>query len=332
MKSIKNQRKISVIIPTYNRSELLSYTLDSLVAQNIDKKYFEVIVADDGSTDDTRAVAKTYESKLNLKYVFQEDMGYRPASARNLGIMYAESEICLFIDSGVILDENCVNSHIRFHERCVDDSVAIGYIYGFEENNHYASLLKQIINVSNATKSITDIALNPIFCDVRETHYIKYYDRLEDLPAAWIYFWTANVSSLKRNLLAVELFDTNYDGKWGVEDNDLGFRLHRAGVKICLLRSAKSIHYPHPKDKEQRHKEGFENCIYFYKKFQTPDIKIFLDNFLKDELIDVNEIYMEIEANTILETLKNDTMDKEMKVQNQNTRELVPDGSLKISM
>jgi glycosyltransferase involved in cell wall biosynthesis len=67
-----------VIIPTYNRSKLLNYTSGSLLKQNIPTNTFEVIVSDDGSSDDTKEIAEQYKDLVNLRYVFQDDLGYCP--------------------------------------------------------------------------------------------------------------------------------------------------------------------------------------------------------------------------------------------------------------
>lgn len=88
--------KFSVIIPTYNRSEQLREALNSLVEQLFDD--FEVIVCDDGSTDDTKEVVEIYSTKLNLKYHYEENWG-GPARPRNLGIKFAEGEWVCFLDS-----------------------------------------------------------------------------------------------------------------------------------------------------------------------------------------------------------------------------------------
>jgi glycosyltransferase involved in cell wall biosynthesis len=109
--------KIAVLIPTYNRAKLLSYTLESLQKQIVEKNNFQVVIADDGSFDNTRDVVQAFESKINLHYVWQEDRGYRPASARNLAINASDSEVCLFIDSGVLLQKDCLTRHIEFHEK-----------------------------------------------------------------------------------------------------------------------------------------------------------------------------------------------------------------------
>jgi glycosyltransferase involved in cell wall biosynthesis len=293
MQHPKNKYDVSVIIPTYNRSQLLSYTLDSLLEQNIGKSRFEVVIGDDGSTDDTREMIKKYEGQMNVKYVFQEDRGYRPASARNNAIRVSSGRICLFIDSSVILDTNCIAEHIRFHAGHEARVSAIGYVYGFDHNQESEELLKELVIPSAPHLSIDRLAKYDVFHDVREDHYVKYKDKIEHLPAPWYYFWTCHLSIASRDLANVGLFDESYDGRWGVEDNDLGFRLHQSGVKICLLREAMSIHYPHGKNKEERRQEGYENCLYFHDKFKTLETKLFLDHYRDtgaSSLADINEM------------------------------------------
>ncbi len=293
MKTARSNVFISVIVPTYNRSNLLFYTLVSLAKQKMAKSLYEVIVVDDGSSDDTREVVRSLEDKLNLIYVYQPDLGYRVASARNKGILSAKGKICVFVDSGIILDENCLGAHLDFHNEKGEMSAAIGYIYGFEENDFLGEILMDIIEPNDPSASIKRLALDNRFHDVREPHYRWYNDQIADLPAPWVWFWTGHISVSRENLLRVNLFDENYDLRWGVEDNDLGFRLHQAGVKLQLLRAAKSIHYPHSKKKEERHLEGYKNCQYFHQKFNTLETGMFLGSFLEVELTDINRISVE---------------------------------------
>jgi glycosyltransferase involved in cell wall biosynthesis len=80
---------VSVIIPTYNRRDELRQTLEALAAQEFPAAEFEVIVADDGSSDDSAEVAASFDGPLRLKYVWQEDLGHRCAAARNFGARQA---------------------------------------------------------------------------------------------------------------------------------------------------------------------------------------------------------------------------------------------------
>lgn len=88
--------KFSIIIPTYNRAKLLKRCLDSLCSQTYQN--FEVIVCDDGSIDDTNLIVSQFESRLNLKYIYEENWG-GPARPRNNGIKESSGEWICFLDS-----------------------------------------------------------------------------------------------------------------------------------------------------------------------------------------------------------------------------------------
>lgn len=283
--------KISVIIPTYNRQPLLCYTLDSLCRQTLDKTLFEVIVSDDGSSDSTKAAMSGYREHLSLKYVYQADRGYRVASARNNAIKIAEGETCVFIDSGLILDADCLTAHLQFHSKKTQPASAIGYVYGFEHNEGSDDLLMHLIDPAYPSQSVARVATYPQFQDVREGQYQKHKDQIETLPAPWYYFWTCHVSVGTADLWQAGLFDESYDGRWGGEDNDLGIRLWQQQVKLCLLRSARSLHYPHEKDREALHVQGFESCRYLHEKFDLPGTKIFVEQY-NNGFADINELML----------------------------------------
>lgn len=88
--------KISVVVPTYNRARDVGRCLQSLVGQTFEA--FEVLVCDDGSTDDTSAVVDAYKTRLSLTYVRAENFG-GPARPRNAGLRLARGEYIAFLDS-----------------------------------------------------------------------------------------------------------------------------------------------------------------------------------------------------------------------------------------
>lgn len=88
--------RVSVIIPTYNRAEALRRCLESLVKQTF--KNFEVLVCDDGSSDQTFSVVEEYSGRLYIVYDYDSNFG-GPAVPRNRGIKLARSEYIAFLDS-----------------------------------------------------------------------------------------------------------------------------------------------------------------------------------------------------------------------------------------
>lgn len=96
MMQMKSNIFFSVIIPTFNRGEGVRRALDSLVSQTY--KDFEVLVCDDGSTDNTKEIVEGYKSDLNIQYIWNENSG-SPARPRNIGITAAKGEWLSFLDS-----------------------------------------------------------------------------------------------------------------------------------------------------------------------------------------------------------------------------------------
>jgi len=73
---MENKLLFSVVIPTYNRIQLLRRALESVFAQTLDRNKYEVIVVDDGSTDNTKEILKDSNIIDRIKYIYQSNCGY----------------------------------------------------------------------------------------------------------------------------------------------------------------------------------------------------------------------------------------------------------------
>jgi len=280
--------KMSVIIPTYNRRELLAHTLHSLANQTLDKSEYEVIIGDDGSSDDTFEMVKTYEERINIRYAYQIDDGYRPGAARNMGIRLAEGTYCLFIDSGIIVKSDCLEQHVLCHDQWEREVAVLGYIYGYGGGTNEIEL-KTLVDPRDADSSIARLVETgkDWIWDLRENIFQKYNDEIEKLSVPWAYFLGGHFSVKTRSLHNIGLFDENFDGTWGNEDIDVGYRLFKAGHKIVLCRAACVLHLPHDEMQgeellEWRSEQGAKNARYFHEKFQSPETRMFYEFHLKD--------------------------------------------------
>jgi glucosyl-dolichyl phosphate glucuronosyltransferase len=99
--------KISVVVCTYNRSELLKRCLDSLVGQNVDPDLYEVLTVDNNSTDNTGDIAQEYcKNNSNFRYVVEKEQGH--SQSRNRGWKEAKGELVAYIDDDAYADENWI--------------------------------------------------------------------------------------------------------------------------------------------------------------------------------------------------------------------------------
>ncbi|WKZ25963.1 MAG: glycosyltransferase family 2 protein [bacterium] len=102
---------ISVIIPTYNEQDVIVKCLESLVRQTV--KDFEVIVVDDGSTDETLTKIQSITSTLNYHLEIVNGKHKGAGSARNLGATWARGDILVFVDSDMTFDKHFLKMLVK---------------------------------------------------------------------------------------------------------------------------------------------------------------------------------------------------------------------------
>ena len=91
------EQLVSIIIPTYNREKVLPISVNSVINQTY--KYWELIIIDDRSKDNTKKIINEYRQKDNRIYYFENKRKQCPAGARNYGIRLAKGEYIAFLDS-----------------------------------------------------------------------------------------------------------------------------------------------------------------------------------------------------------------------------------------
>src|SRR2546421_5753490 len=114
--------KISVVIPTKNRSALLAQAIERVESQTLSKDQYEVIVIDNDSSDDTRSVLQQkYKIYANLQMGFQGKPG--AAATRNAGLRLAKGDLILFIDDDVQAEPGLLEAHLNCHGKNANTSV-----------------------------------------------------------------------------------------------------------------------------------------------------------------------------------------------------------------
>lgn len=252
----------SVIIATYNRQDLLRQTLDCLRYQSHEDISFEVVVVDDGSSDNTFFECMNFSSVLNIKYVWQADHGFRVSESRNNGIKIASGGICIFLDAGIIVDSYFVQTHCDTHRK-LSSVAAVGEVCGLHRPTH--TKVDEDLQMELIEDYIAK--MNTQFPDIRQGVFWKTGYSLQKFSSPWTLFWGGNCSVKKNHLIEAGLFDENMTG-WGGEDIDLGYRLHRIGVHTIGVMGALAYHIAHPEDSEQKRNSALHNYEYLASKHQ----------------------------------------------------------------
>jgi len=120
---------VSVIIPAYNCEKYLSEAVDSVLAQTY--KEMEIIIVDDGSTDGTEAIAKSFE--LKIKYIVISHTG--PGAARNAGVLASSGEFLAFLDADDVWTKEKLSLQVELLKSHPDIDMVFGNIIQFREDS-----------------------------------------------------------------------------------------------------------------------------------------------------------------------------------------------------
>lgn len=260
--------KVSIVIPTYNRRDRLHNTLHQLTRQVSGTPEFEVVVSDDGSSDDSATVAKSFSDRLNLKYTYQEDLGNRVALARNNGARLATAPILVFLDTGAIAGPDFVLQHYLAHSSGSPRHALAGYAYGYNPGD-------PMVQVPDLLKRFTPEEMVEVygrvheFLDSRELALLRCDDDLTRRSVPWLVFWTINCSVHTDDFWAVGGFDEGHRG-WAVEDLDLGYRLHRSGLPLHFTRKAWVIEEHQDRVFDEQYEEFQANMLRFVTNNPEP--------------------------------------------------------------
>ena len=208
--------EFSVVIPTYNRLDVLPEVIQALAGQR-EAPAFELIVVDDGSSDGTADWLKRLSPGLPVRVVTQPNRG--PAAARNQGIDLATGRLVAFLGDDTVPAPDWLATHARAHRERRAPCAVVGY-----------------------TRWHPRMRLNPFLRFINEKGLQFGYALItnrEDVP--FNFFYSSNVS-LPRELLQAERFDERFPRPaW--EDTELGYRLkRRQGMHLAYCPEAVAAH------------------------------------------------------------------------------------------
>ncbi len=205
--------RATIQLCTYNRAALLERVLDACFEQTLPDDAYEVVLVNDGSTDDTSAVVERARARAGCAFTAIEQKNAGLARGRNVGIARATGERIIFIDDDVLPLPNFVEEHLRSHDRRPEAIVRGGAIN-----------VESFDDLPPPVWSWKDYSGN--------------------------FFWTTNVSVPLATIRAIGGFNESF-AEYGWEDIDVGLRLRFAGVRAVFNPRALAYHYkPRPRGDE----------------------------------------------------------------------------------
>jgi glycosyltransferase involved in cell wall biosynthesis len=241
--------KTAVIVTTYNRPDALALVLEGFCAQRT--REFSLVVADDGSTGETRQVVEACAARapFAIGHVWHEDRGFRAAAIRNRAVAATDADYVVFTDGDCVPSLDFVATHLRLAERgrfLAGNRMLLSRaftgrvlaeripLHAWTNRQWLAAWLRRDVNRLLPLARLGDGAFRKL------------------RPGRWKGVKTCNLSVWRDDLERVNGLDESYSG-WGLEDSDLVVRLLHAGVKHKSARFAAPLfHLWHPENDRSR--------------------------------------------------------------------------------
>lgn len=263
--------KVSVIISYYNKYQVLFLLLKALENQSV--KNFDIIIADDGSNDESSDNINQYlkQSPLKVTRVWHEDKGFRKNKILNQAILASESDYLIFIDGDCIPQKFFVEDHIKNAE------------LGFALNGRRVDLCPKMSSILLQNES------PEIFFDQNKVNILTRYLFLSSgkniekglritCPKLKSYLNRktkglvgCNMSFFKQDILDINGFDERYEAAGVGEDSDIDFRLRGNGLKIKnIFYQANQLHIYHQELPREKINDDIFNSVIQAKAYRTP--------------------------------------------------------------
>jgi glycosyltransferase involved in cell wall biosynthesis len=252
--------EIALLVSTYQRPEHLRRALSSIALQRGVDGQIEVVVTDDGSTDNTAQVVREFANSVDfpVKFTTHPHTNFQLARCRNEGVTASRAPYLLFLDGDCILPPD----HVAIHLARRKPGVVMG--------GHFMRIDQcTSLKIDEAAIRQGDF-LNWI--SGKEIQFVRKLD-LRWRFYQWLHHPTKpklfgnNIGIWRSDYERINGYDETFEG-WGCEDDDLRLRLRRAGVRIeSILRWTNTFHLWHPTEPSQpsQWKQG-RNVNYLRRK------------------------------------------------------------------
>lgn len=219
---------VSIVIPYYKRKEMFLNQIHSIVENDYSLTDYEVIVVEDGTHDFCQKSLQEISRNIHYENSGKRESDEKRTPPRNIGVKRAVGEIIIFLDCDQIVNADFVRQHVMFHRKQASPIVQLG-----TRRNLFCQA-----NLGRIDKE-------PYEEDVRLRIFSEYRCDGSGLLGIWALCWSHNISIPKVLLDQHGGFDDEFV-HWGLEDVELGYRMHKANVKILHNPLVEVYHQYHP--------------------------------------------------------------------------------------
>lgn len=242
--SFKVHTSVSLVISTYNWKEALELVLKSVYNQKVWP--FEIVIADDGSQEDTKVLIEKHQSisQIPIHHIRHEDEGFRKSMIINKAVASARGEYIIQVDGDCIMHPFFIKDHLRFAKQGV-------YLSGSR-----VTIKKTYLEFLFVQQKIR---FNVFSKGLKKRGRALYLPLLSSCYKESLGFSVknrgCNMSFYKSDFIAVNGYNEDFEG-WGREDSELGRRFHNYGLLNRRLKNIAIVyhiyHYEKPKDNLDR--------------------------------------------------------------------------------
>lgn len=239
--------EVSVVIPTRNKATRLWPTLACLAGQRMPRatRVMEVVLVDDGCTDNTPDVLAEAATRLQVRVVPGRQQGR--AAARNEGAAHARADYLVFLDDDILTGPDFLATHLQAARQ---DRFVHGPLRELISAEHVVTELdgasaEEVLERRDGLLAGTAGRRHRLFSNALERAVEAMASGWVTDVAPWLGSVGANVGVHRTAWQAVNGFDEGFGTTWGCEDLEFGLRLHRSGVRRAFAQRANGIHLTH---------------------------------------------------------------------------------------
>ncbi len=223
--------KTCLLITTFNRANQLNNSLQRLCNLTLPD---EVLIVDDGSTDNTEQVVRDFEGKLPIKYIYNHNPDWSICSfARNIGLKNTDADIIITSEPELLFVTDIVKQMLEEREKYPNEIISAGVIYHAQANTSFNPGL-----ISDPQSALKDEIVEQYQIQPRQYNQSGYV-RTENMQATFTCLYE------RKWLMDIGGWDEGFPGNYGVDDWELCTRLRINGINQHICPEMEALHQLH---------------------------------------------------------------------------------------